>query len=221
MTSWVRRLAFGIVAALATGAVVIAGVWVSGGVLTDDAMAAKALTGTWFVVSGAAAALLVRAHGARAAGILIGWAVAAVASGGLLLVTSTTDRVVDEAVVSVATGPSGSPPNARSADATLEAAGRFLSGAHETRGTATVLRTGSGRRVLTLTGFDTAPGPDLRVYVVAPGTDVDDAVDLGRLKGNKGDQQYVVPPAARVGSVVIWCRAFSVSFGSAVLQRRV
>jgi hypothetical protein len=44
------------------------------------------------------------------------------------------------------------------------------------------------------------------------------AVDLGRLKGNRGDQQYVVPRAVSVGSVVVWCRAFSVDFGTAVLR---
>jgi hypothetical protein len=71
---------------------------------------------------------------------------------------------------------------------------------------------------VTLTGFETSPGPDLRVYAVPGRTGVHSAVDLGRLKGNKGNQQYVVPRGSRVGSVVVWCRAFSVEFGSAVLR---
>lgn len=42
---------------------------------------------------------------------------------------------------------------------------------------------------------------------------------LGALKGNRGAQQYEVPPGtARAGhTVVIWCRAFSATFGSARL----
>jgi hypothetical protein len=45
-------------------------------------------------------------------------------------------------------------------------------------------------------------------------------IDLGALKGNIGDQNYVVPDdinLANYGSVVIWCRRFSVNFGSAQL----
>jgi hypothetical protein len=45
-------------------------------------------------------------------------------------------------------------------------------------------------------------------------------VDLGALKGNRGDQQYAIPRRADVAgaTVVIWCRAFSASFGSARLK---
>jgi hypothetical protein len=45
------------------------------------------------------------------------------------------------------------------------------------------------------------------------------AVDLGALKGNRGNQQYRIPGDVRVAgnSVVIWCRAFSAPFGSARL----
>src|SRR2546428_95055 len=96
-------------------------------------------------------------------------------------------------------------------------------GEHETTGTAHVVRLAGGRRVLTLTGFSTSPGPDLRVRV-APGggTDgsADGVADLGALKGNRGDQQYELPAglAVRGVSVLIWCRAFSALFGSATLR---
>jgi len=39
-----------------------------------------------------------------------------------------------------------------------------------------------------------------------------------QVKGNKGDQQYDVPPHAPDGAVVIWCRAFTVAFGAAKLS---
>jgi hypothetical protein len=90
--------------------------------------------------------------------------------------------------------------------------GRFVSGEHETRGVASVVERRDGTRYVTLTGFDTSPGPDLRVRI-GP-----DDVDLGALKGNRGDQQYKVPRDADVASVEIWCRAFSASFGSARLR---
>jgi Electron transfer DM13 len=42
-------------------------------------------------------------------------------------------------------------------------------------------------------------------------------IPIGRLKGNRGNQQYDLPDGVRAGSVVIWCRAFSVAFGVAEL----
>ena len=49
----------------------------------------------------------------------------------------------------------------------------------------------------------------------------DDYVDLGPLKGNIGDQNYVVPEgvdATSYTSVVVWCDRFNVSFGAAELK---
>jgi hypothetical protein len=86
-----------------------------------------------------------------------------------------------------------------------------------------VIRDTDGRRYLTLTSFSTSPGPDLRVRLVpgdASDGGADGAVDLGALKGNRGDQQYVIPRGVDVSgrTVVIWCRAFSAPFGSAKLR---
>lgn len=105
--------------------------------------------------------------------------------------------------------------------------GSFHSNAHETRGTATVYRLGDGTRVLRLTDFETSNGPDVRVYLVAA-ADVNENdtvkqagfVDLGAMKGNIGDQNYDVPAdvdLAEYRSVTIWCRRFSVNFGTAPL----
>ena len=218
MTSWAGRTVRTVSAALAAGSVVVVGVWVTGGVVTDDATTAKILTGAWLGVSGALAVLVARSRRVPAFAVLAGWFVTTSLTGGNLLLTSTVDRVVHERVVVAESVPDpAAAPRTRST-AVRVASGRFRSGAHETRGLASLVRTADGRRVLTLTGFSTAPGPDLRVYVVPSRLGVDHAVDLGRLKGNKGDQQYVVPPGATAGSVVIWCRAFSVRFGSAVLR---
>lgn len=108
------------------------------------------------------------------------------------------------------------------------AAGRFHSNAHETTGNATILRLENGTRVLRLTTFATSNGPDVRVYLVAAADVQDDAsvktagfIDLGAMKGNRGDQNYVIPESVdltQYRTVTIWCRRFGVNFGSAPLQ---
>jgi hypothetical protein len=109
------------------------------------------------------------------------------------------------------------------------ATGTFHSNAHETRGMATVIDLGQGRRVLRLTSFATSNGPDVRVYLVAAGDVPDNAtvntagfVELGPMKGNIGDQNYEIPATVDLASyrtVTIWCKRFSVNFGSAPLVR--
>ena len=106
------------------------------------------------------------------------------------------------------------------------AVGRFHSVAHETRGTATVLDV-EGKRVLRLTDFATSNGPDVRVYLVAAPDAADNEtvtkagfVELGKLKGNQGDQNYDVPSGIdldRYRAVTIWCARFGVNFATAPL----
>jgi hypothetical protein len=105
--------------------------------------------------------------------------------------------------------------------------GQFHSVAHETHGAATVHQLGGGRRVLRLTDFTTSNGPDVRVYLVAAADASDNEtvtkagfVELGRLKGTEGDQNYDVPADLDLGkyrAVTIWCRRFSVNFATAPL----
>jgi electron transfer DM13 len=48
-------------------------------------------------------------------------------------------------------------------------------------------------------------------------------VNLGRLKANIGNQNYQIPEGTDItkyDTVLIWCRAFSVLFGSADLKSR-
>jgi len=104
--------------------------------------------------------------------------------------------------------------------------GRFHRGAHETAGLATVYDLG-GKRVLRLTEFTTSNGPDVHVYLVAAPDVNDDAtvkraefIDLGSMKGNRGDQNYDIPAGvdlAKYRTATIWCKRFSVNFGSAAL----
>jgi hypothetical protein len=86
---------------------------------------------------------------------------------------------------------------------------------------------GGGRRVLRLTDFLTSNGPDVRVYLVAANDAGDNQtvtkagfVELGKLKGTEGDQNYAIPAELDLGkyrAVTIWCRRFGVNFGTAPL----
>ncbi len=119
-------------------------------------------------------------------------------------------------------------PAATTAGPKTLASGNFHSVAHETRGTATVLELPESKRVVRFTGFETSNGPDVRVFLVAAAdaTDNDTVkkagyIELGKLKGTTGDQNYDVPAdadLAKYQAVTIWCDRFSVNFGTAPLQ---
>lgn len=156
------------------------------------------------------------------------------------------DDVVDEALPgAVASAPAsvappsepGSPsepavPSPTAVAGPVEIArGTFVTHEHATTGSVRLLDLPDGTQVLRIEGLDTSNGPDLRVWLsdqpVLDGRDgwfvFDDGayVELGRLKGNVGNQNYVVPPGTdleSLTSVSIWCARFSVSFGAAELR---
>jgi hypothetical protein len=109
------------------------------------------------------------------------------------------------------------------------AKGSFHGVAHESKGNATVHQLADGKRVLRFTEFETSNGPALHVYLVAAegATDNDTVtkagfLDLGELKGNKGDQNYNLPAGVdldKYRAVTIWCQRFSVNFATAPLLR--
>ena len=106
--------------------------------------------------------------------------------------------------------------------------GQFHSAAHETKGTATIFQLADGKKTLRLTDFQTSNGPDVHVYLVAVPDAKDndtvthaETVDLGSMKGNIGDQNYELPlnaDLAKYRAVTIWCKRFSVNFGTAPLN---
>lgn len=143
------------------------------------------------------------------------------------LFTSTT--VTDSLAVPTAVAAQPSTTSAAPA-ATVLAQGSFVTHEHETTGTARLVRNADGSHQVELVGLDTSDGPDLRVWLtdqpVLPGRDgwrvFDDGehTELGRLKGNHGDQVYRLGAGldpADYRSVSIWCKRFSVSFGAATL----
>jgi hypothetical protein len=102
-------------------------------------------------------------------------------------------------------------------------AGTFVGvndGIHNAEGMAKVIRLDDSNMILRLENFKATNGPDLYVYL-ATDKSTSDFVDLGRLKGNIGNQNYEIPEGtdfSRYDTVLIWCKAFSVLFGSAKLE---
>lgn len=98
--------------------------------------------------------------------------------------------------------------------------GNFESIDHDTVGSAAVLGS-DGQRSVRFEDFRTSNGPDLRVYLVpSDANGVDDAIDLGPLKGNVGNQNYALPPEVdltQYSRVLVWCVRFDSPFGAATL----
>lgn len=104
--------------------------------------------------------------------------------------------------------------------------GQFVGIDHGTTGAVALLQDATGVQFVRLENLDTSNGPDLFVYLSANPSDGpegafdDDYVNLGRLQGNVGSQNYVIPAGtdlARYVSVVIWCDRFNSAFGAAPL----
>lgn len=92
-------------------------------------------------------------------------------------------------------------------------------GFHMASGEVKVLETSDGP-VLRFENLDVTNGPDLYVYL-ATDTSAGDFINLGRLKGNIGNQNYLIPVDTNLdkyNTVLVWCQAFSTLFGSSKLS---
>lgn len=118
-----------------------------------------------------------------------------------------------------------------SPQATISHNGSFMDAdrAHQGSGAVSVQVNTDGTRTLRFEDFEGTNGPDLFVWL----TSVDDVqgnrrsvggdavVDLGRLKGNVGSQNYEIPAdvdLSEFDTVIVWCRAFGVLFSFAELS---
>lgn len=194
--------------AVTTVLVVIGGLIVAAGLISNDFRVARAATGIWFATV-VIAALVIWRRSPR-----LRYPVAAVAlvtillAGGFTALTTLRDKTVNEAI----------------AAGTTELEGTFETRSHSTEGTARVIMGEDGTRVLALVDFKTDPGPDLFVYVFPERNEADDiegGTRIASLKGNVGNQQYTLPDDLELGdnpTVLIWCRVFSVPFGAANLS---
>ena len=92
-------------------------------------------------------------------------------------------------------------------------------GIHNAEGTAKVIPLQDRSNTLRLENLHVTNGPDLYVYI-ATDKSASDYVSLGRLKANNGNQNYDIPSEidlTKYDTILIWCRPFSVIFGSAEL----
>ncbi|MGB4784173.1 MAG: DM13 domain-containing protein [Candidatus Acidiferrum sp.] len=109
--------------------------------------------------------------------------------------------------------------------------GKFHGKVHKTEGRATIYQEADGKLVLRLTKFKTSNGPDVHVILVATTDAMDDAnfpkdntekLELGKLKGNEGDQNYEIPAGTdltKFRTVSIYCERFNANFGAAPLEK--
>lgn len=95
---------------------------------------------------------------------------------------------------------------------------------HRGSGKATLYTLEDGKNFLRIENLDVTNGPDLFVLLMEDpeGRDKDQGyVNIGRLKGNRGNQNYEIPADVVLSdqnSVMIYCRAFSVIFSIAELS---
>jgi hypothetical protein len=93
-------------------------------------------------------------------------------------------------------------------------------GIHNAEGIAKAIPLQDGSSILRLENLHVTNGPDLYVYL-SPDKGASDYVNIGKLKANNGNQNYEIPlgtDLSRYDTVLIWCRPFSVLFGSAELS---
>ncbi|MGH9157063.1 MAG: DM13 domain-containing protein [Acidimicrobiales bacterium] len=100
-------------------------------------------------------------------------------------------------------------------------AGQFrgLAG-HRGSGEAAIYRQPDGSHFVRLEDFDVSSGPGLVLHLV-PGANRDDVgggVKLGALKGNRGSQNFTVPPGTQLDlplTILVWCEPFTVAIAGA------
>lgn len=149
----------------------------------------------------------------------------------VVLVPATIDREVSEDLLegippaatptddsAAPTGPvadgSTTPPTSQApAEPERLSAGEIMGVGHEATGQAVVYRSG-GTTFVRLEGIDIQGAVDVFVWLVpeADQTEPDGGVNLGALKGTRGDANYVIPADVDVGAyrtVLLWCRAFT------------
>ena len=129
-------------AAVLVAVIVLAGIWLSGGRITNDFGLSVALIALWMTLAAVGCVLVAWRRPGLRAPVIGAYLLTAVVAGGYLARFMFVDDVVNERVVRV------------TPRADLVARGTFEPVAHSAAGTATVIRTAGGKRVLTLTNFE-------------------------------------------------------------------
>jgi hypothetical protein len=153
-----------------------------------------------------------------------GLAAAASASPAAQTPTATPDPSTPLATGSPSASPAATLTPEVTPEPLLERTGRFrgTDEFHFGEGTARLIETAPGEYVVRLEDFAVRNGPDLFVYLSPDRNGYhEDAIELARLKADRGNQNYRVPAGVDidgVASVIIWCRQFSHLFATAPLR---
>jgi hypothetical protein len=134
--------------------------------------------------------------------------------------------------VTLSIGFTSSPTGAQSGQPVILATGQWqgADSVHQASGKALLVRLPDGKRFIRFEEFRVTNGPDLYVYLsghASPRSSAQlhegGAFEVARLKGNIGNQNYELPAeldVTKFKSVAIYCKRFSVMFGSAALAAR-
>jgi hypothetical protein len=148
---------------------------------------------------------------------------------GAAQINNTIDENMNQSSVSTITGQQNNQQqqdkvSTNTSFATIKT-GSFIGagdGFHNTEGLAKIipLENSDGRSILRLENFKSTNGPNVHIYLATDKT-ASDFIDLGRLKANNGNQNYDIPfgtNLTKYNMALIWCKDFSVLFGSAQLR---
>lgn len=207
--------------------------------VAETKFAAILLVAAWFVIVGIGLAIYVWRRPELRRPVLGGFGLILAGTVAIGYATGFRDMVVDEDVAMAssrasaeqrerglsgaggsASEPASEAPAHEPKPVELARGGFVGADGHAGTGTATVIEQPSGERVLTFTEFDVDPAVDVDVLLSASPENIDDAVELGNLKGNVGDQQYEVPADTDLrtySSVILWCNPFTVRIAVAEL----
>jgi len=156
--------------------------------------------------------------------IIVGVAVVGIAAASPLFINTTIDEALPEGAV---IKESMMEEKAMMEEEMMQIESMWYSGAfvgvgdgiHDVEGSSIVIPLEDGSQILRLENFESTNGPDLFVYLSTDDT-ASDYVDLGLLKANRGNQNYEIPDGtdlSKYNNVLIWCKSFSVLFGSSEL----
>lgn len=132
------------------------------------------------------------------------------------------ETVEDMVVASKPTFPTviSQTPIVVSNDQTLLLSGTFTTGAHVTSGTVKVYEDKDKNRMLVFENFKTDAGPDLRLYM-AEDKAITNFIQITDKVTTSGNYSIMIPATVdlkKQTTVAIWCKSFSVLFGSATLK---
>ncbi|MXY75063.1 MAG: DM13 domain-containing protein [Acidimicrobiia bacterium] len=144
--------------------------------------------------------------------------------------TSTTTAAVTTTTAAPTTTTTAAPTTTTTVPEgpVLLSVSEWISIGHPGTGTVLVYRQPDGSHVVRFEDLDVSNGPDLLVILSAAPL-VDDRaaysevayLSLGDLKGNQGNQNYIVPAEVNLDeyqTVAIWCRRFNYTFNAAEIH---